>query len=153
MLNVFCFRFYSRGFNFSKVLFVLLLLIPLLECYEVSVLRALCFIGGLGAEGAQIIILLQLVDYREATTFEPQWVIVRYGSTYNHSMGEISRVSVFYKAVFQGKLFFCWTWNVLQEGVYFKDVLAEKFGKECLFWLLCFELFFFQCFIKVAACF
>lgn len=62
-------------FNSSKVLSVQLLL-PLIECYEAKVFRALCFIGGLESEDTQVIILLQLGDDREAATFEPRWVAV-----------------------------------------------------------------------------
>lgn len=61
-----------------------------------------------------------------------------HGSAYNCSVEEAGRVSLFYKAVFHRKLFFLFSWNVLHEGVYFKDVLTENFGKECLFCLLCF---------------
>lgn len=60
-------------FNSSKVLSVQLLL-PLTECYEGKVFRALCFIGGLGSEDTRAIILLQLGDDREAATSERRWV-------------------------------------------------------------------------------
>lgn len=60
-------------FNSSKVLSVHLLL-PLTDCYEGKVFRALCFIGGLGSEDTHTIILLQLGDDREAATSECWWV-------------------------------------------------------------------------------
>lgn len=78
-------------------------MIPLLSRCEVPDFRGLCFIGDLGAEGAQIMALLQLRGgrkSRKSTTSEPQWVTVCHGSAYTCSGEEAARVCVFHKAIF-----------------------------------------------------
>lgn len=143
LLCVGCSLFYLEGSLLAKVLFVQLLLIPLLSCSEVPGFRALCFIGGLDAEGAQTMTLFQLRLTGQAQLLNHSAWLDAMDLLTAALWRKLPELASFIKQFSKGSSFFFCSWNVLHEGVYFKDVLTENFGKECLFWLLiCLRWFF-----------